>query len=155
MCRWDGCWDENDNCKVWLLSYFSLVEKRWAGTAAMISALFLVMGVVSGVNFSLSIGKIIQAFWINECKEKKMIFYYIITTDFWYIHVNASKYRVPYGEIDNYIFREIFNEFSCYYCYSYMLFIYMLSTKAFTKLSLFCAHLFKILDRLEYIIPHF
>ena len=38
----------------------SLVEPKWAGTAAMISAFFLIFGIVSGVNFTLVIAKLVE-----------------------------------------------------------------------------------------------
>lgn len=38
----------------------SLVDPKWAGTAAMISAFFLIFGIVSGVNFTLVIAKIVE-----------------------------------------------------------------------------------------------
>ena len=38
--------------------YFRLVEQEYAGTAGMIMAFFLVLGIGTGVNFSLALGMI-------------------------------------------------------------------------------------------------
>lgn len=45
---------------VMIFYYYSLVEPKWAGTAAMISAFFLIFGIASGVNFTLLVAKLVE-----------------------------------------------------------------------------------------------